>query len=497
MALESREARLAMNRTQRIFGIAGIVTCAVVVLILAIATFIQRSKPELSLWHTVHLESEFQARDAEAGFSWDDYLELETRLFKELDEQVVLPSKADANPVWNRFAPGGRNNPAGFPHNWNHSFEVAVSDPIGGALLLHGLTDSTYSVRRTAEILHSQGYRVVALRLPGHGTAPSALNYVEVSDWRAAVRIAYDHLLTTVDSDTPILVAGYSNGGALALDLTLDTLTDDGLRTPDQIVLYSPAIGITPAAVLARAHNILSWMPWFDRLGWDGIQPEFDAFKYSSFPTDAGYLTRVLTKSIQARMAKLGDRTGAFPPVLTFSSLADATVLVEAVVSGLYDHLNNPDSEFVIFDINRQAMMRDFFKTDPVKRLRSLTERKTTPYRLTVIGNMDESTVALEQWSRAAGATEPVLTPLDLAWPRGIYSLAHVAIPFPPDDTIYGIEPDPDQPFGIPLGTLEPRGEKGILIVSGSEFLRLRSNPFFSYIEQRLIELTAPSSAEY
>jgi hypothetical protein len=32
---------------------------------------------------------------------------------------------------------------------------------------------------------------------------------------------------------------------------------------------------------------------------------------------------------------------------------------------------------------------------------------------------MDESTVALEEWSRAAGATEPVLTPLDLAWPRG------------------------------------------------------------------------------
>lgn len=484
-----------MQSTRPILRIAGVFAVGAVVLVLAVATLIQRSKPPLSLWHTIHLESEFQARDADEDFVWDDYLALESRLFAELEERIVLPSRSDADPVWNRYAPGGRNNPAGFPRNWNRSFELAASDPVGGALLIHGLTDSPYSMRRTAELLNNLGYRVVGLRLPGHGTAPSALNHVKVKDWRAAVRIAYDHLLTTVDEDMHILVAGYSNGGALALDLTLDTLADDDLRVPDQIVLYSPAIGITRAAALARAHNILSWMPWFDKLGWDGIQPEFDAFKYSSFPTDAGYQTHVLTKSIRARLGKLDDRTGVFPPVLTFSSLADATVLVEAVYSGLYDRLHNADSELVIFDIDRQAMMRDFFKTDPAKRLRSLIDRPTTPFRMTVIGNMDESTVALERWSRAAGADEPEITALDLAWPKGIYSLAHVAVPFPPDDPIYGIEPDRDHAFGIPLGTLEPRGERGILIVSGDAFLRLRSNPFFSYIEQRLVEITGNPAA--
>jgi alpha-beta hydrolase superfamily lysophospholipase len=485
-----------MKPTRRILRIIGLFAAFTVVLVLAVATLIQRSKPALSLWHTVHLTSEFKARDADGGFSWADYLALEARLFEELDERVVIPSRNDADPVWNRYAPGGLNNPAGFPRNWNRSFELTPPGPIGGVLLIHGLTDSPYSMRRTAEILNARGYRVVSLRLPGHGTAPSALNHVEVKDWRAAVRIAYEHLLTTVDGDAPVLVAGYSNGGALALDLTLDTLEDDHLRVPDQLVLYSPAIGITRAAALARAHNVLSWMPWFDKLGWDGIQPEFDAFKYSSFPTDAGYQTHVLTESIRARLAKLDDRAGVFPPVLTFSSLADATVLVEAVYSGLYARLNNPDSELVVFDINRQAMMRDFFKTDPAARLRSLIERPTAPFRLTVIGNIDESTVALEQWTRAAGATEPEITALNLAWPKGIYSLAHVAVPFPPDDPIYGIEPDRVPPFGIPLGTLEPRGEKGILIVSGSDFLRLRSNPFFPYIEQRLVEVTGETTDE-
>ncbi len=344
-------------------------------------------------------------------------------------------------------------------------------------------------MRRTAEILHAQGFSVVGLRLPGHGTAPSMLARAEVKDWRAAVRIAYQHLLATVGDDIPVIVAGYSNGGALSLDLTLDTLEDESLRTPRQIVLFSPAIGITRAAVLARTPNLLSWMPWFSKLGWSDIQPEFDPFKYSSFPTDSGYQTHVLTRSIRDRLARLGDGADSFPPVLAFMSLADATVLVEAVVSGLFDRLTSPESELVIFDINRQARMRDFFRTDPVGRLRTLTERQTTPYRVTAVSTLDDSGAILHAWSRPGGATEPVVTDLGLEWPRGFYSLSHVAIPFPPDDPVYGFLPNTAESFGIPLGMLEARGERGLLSIPADQFNRLRSNPFFAYIEQRLIEM--------
>jgi alpha-beta hydrolase superfamily lysophospholipase len=317
----------------------------------------------------------------------------------------------------------------------------------------------------------------------------------KVKDWRAAVRIAYRHLLAMVGDDIPVIVAGYSNGAALSLDLTLDTLEDDHLRAPDQIVLFSPAIGITRTAALARAHHLLSWMPWFSKLGWGDIQPELDPFKYNSFPTDAGYQTHVLTRSIRARLANLGDRAGAFPPVLAFMSLADATVFVEAVVSGLFDRLSSPENELVVFDINRRARMRDFFRTDPVARLRSLTERTTTPYRLTVISTLDATTDTLEEWSRQGGATEPVITDLELAWPPGFYSLSHVAIPFPPDDPIYGFLANRSERFGIQIGMLEPRGERGLLSVPADQFARLRSNPFFPYIEQRLVEITGNPAA--
>ncbi len=480
---------------KRILRITGIAAAALAVLIIAFSLLSQRSKPDLSLWHTVNLKTEFQASDADDDFAWADYLAAEDALFDELEERIILQTGDDADPDWNRYADGGINNPAEFPKNWNRSFELPTPNPIGGILVIHGLTDSPYSMRRTAEILRAQGFSVVGLRLPGHGTAPSMLARAKVKDWVAAVRIAYQHLLATVGDDVPVMVAGYSNGAALALDLTLDTLDERDLRTPNQIVLFSPAVGITRAAVLARTPNLLSWMPWFSKLGWSDIEPEFDPFKYSSFPTDSGYQTHVLTRSIRARLAKLGDGADRFPPVLAFMSLADATVLVEAVVSGLFDRLTKPDNELVVFDINREAKMRDFFRTDPAERLRALTNRDTTPYRLTVISNIDETTAALEEWSRPGGATEPVITDLTLEWPRGFYSLSHVAVPFAPDDPTYGFLPNSGERFGIPLGMLEPRGEKGLLSVPAGQFNRLRSNPFFPYIEQRLINLTGNPEA--
>ena len=43
------------------------------------------------------------------------------------------------------------------------------------ALLIHGLTDSPYSMRALAGSLHARGFEVTVLRLPGHGTLPSMM----------------------------------------------------------------------------------------------------------------------------------------------------------------------------------------------------------------------------------------------------------------------------------------------------------------------------------
>ena len=73
-----------------------------------------------------------------------------------------------------------------------------------------------------------------------------------------------------------------------------------------------------------------------------------------------------------------------------------------------------------------------------------------------------------------------------LRWPRQIYSLSHIALPFPPQDPIYGDGSVVEGGTGIVLGALSPRGERGMLRLSADYFMRARYNPFFAYQAKRL-----------
>jgi hypothetical protein len=61
-----------------------------------------------------------------------------------------------------------------------------------------------------------------------------------------------------------------------------------------------------------------------------------------------------------------------------------------------------------------------------------------------------------------------------------------VALPFAPDDPLYGGSPDEPSP-GIRLGNLALRGERGALAISDSAQLRLRWNPFYRWMEDRAV----------
>ncbi|MFA1646141.1 MAG: hypothetical protein ACDS79_11785, partial [Enterobacteriaceae bacterium] len=85
------------------------------------------------------------------------------------------------------------------------------------------------------------------------------------------------------------------------------------------------------------------------------------------------------------------------------------------------------------------------------------------------------------------------VTPLTTPWPADIYSLSHVALPFPPQDDLYGTRPVDPQRFGINLGNAALRGETGGLIAGMDAMMRLTSNPFYDYMLQRIVQ-TAPST---
>ena len=77
--------------------------------------------------------------------------------------------------------------------------------------------------------------------------------------------------------------------------------------------------------------------------------------------------------------------------------------------------------------------------------------------------------------------------PLDMAWPQGIHSLSHVALPFPASDPLYGENSSSENP-GVHLGNVALRGERGVLTIPASAMLRLRWNPFYPYLEQRIFD---------
>jgi hypothetical protein len=85
---------------------------------------------------------------------------------------------------------------------------------------------------------------------------------------------------------------------------------------------------------------------------------------------------------------------------------------------------------------------------------------------------------------------------LGLSYPPGVYSLSHVALPFPMSDSLYGLQPDPAENFGVNLGAVAPRGERDTLIVSLDALLRMSSNPFFSYMIERIEEGIRATAAE-
>ncbi len=456
-----------------------------------------RSGPEPKVWHTTQLAAEFTAAREEEVDSIAAYRALEDRLFAELKSDVIDKVPAEERTLINRYAAGSLSDPGVWPTDWNRSFELTPANPGGAALLLHGLTDSPYSMRSIGEHLAARGLKVVGLRLPGHGTAPSGLVSFKVEDMQAAVRVAMRDLREQMGPDRPIYMVGYSNGAALAVDYTVSAVDGADLPRPAGLVLLSPAIGIAKVAVVARMRTGLSSLPGFGRAAWQQIVQEFDPYKYSSFSFNAAGQTQRLTSGLSRRVARLarGKPIEGFPPVLAFLSTVDATVRAEAVVDALLEHLAPGHHELVLFDVNRLAGAQALLVRDPGPLTARLLAMPARTFALTVITNASVETDQMQELRAKSGSSSQASRPLDLTWPRDIFSLSHVALPFPPDDPLYGYLSERDV-HHVHLGRVQMHGENGVLAIPDWVLTRQRSNPFHSYMIERIDGFVGPAVAQ-
>jgi hypothetical protein len=159
-------------------------------------------------------------------------------------------------------------------------------------------------------------------------------------------------------------------------------------------------------------------------------------------------------------------------------------VLTSAVVDTLYAKLPANGSELVLFDRNHASETRSLIRPGNADLPNTLLPPAPRNYNVTIVTN--EGAPVVQARVVAAGSNEQSVVALTAQFPADTFSLSHVALPFPPDDALYGSQPTNAESFGVHLGTVAVRGERGALIVSTDTLMRASSNPFFDYMLGRI-----------
>lgn len=440
-----------------------------------------QSLPSLSTWHTVKLKSEFTRNSKVKDF--ESYLILEEKLFKELDAKVYDKVPIEKQSIINRYSRKSLSDPKRWSRNWNRTFELPVDKPKMGVLLLHGMSDSPYSLHAQAEYLHEKGVWVVAMRLPGHGTVPSGLISIKWQDLAAVTEIGMKRLVQKV-GNRPIHIIGYSTGAPLALNYTFKALDDDRLKLPSSLIFFSPAIGISKTASFAVWQSRIGHLFSLPKLEWNSIAPEYDPFKYNSFAINAADQVYRVCREVQKQFDAYDSKTKhykVFPPILSFQSIIDNTVIVSDTVNHLYKHLPKGNHTLVLFDINNNFSKNLLVRRKVSSDIEVLKNTIGNNYTLDLISDINSSRGNLQLIR-----DNTIIKDLPLHWPKRIFSLSHVALPISANDPLYGNENAPKSP-GIQLGHLAMYGESSVLEMTPTAILRLRWNPFYQYTEERIL----------
>lgn len=200
--------------------------------------------------------------------------------------------------------------PPGFPPGQQKTYRR-------GVLLTHGLSDSPYTMRHLAEFFRQNGFRVMAILLPGHGTQPGDLLEATWREWAKAIAYGAYKLAEEVDE---VYLAGYSTGAALSV---YHSLRDSRVRG---LFLFSPALRITRKAAFANLHKLYSWL--LPAAKWVDIKPDLDIYKYESFTKNAAAQTHALTRVLARQLGKQGFDI----PVFVAASADDITVKTSVIL---------------------------------------------------------------------------------------------------------------------------------------------------------------------
>lgn len=441
----------------------------------------------LQPWHTLPVQEPPAA--ALRGMDWDAYVAAEARLLAEVRARLAAAGPPSAPPALLGRDAAQTDATAELGHAGNRSYRALPDGPVrGAAVLVHGLSDAPYSLRSLAALYRAHGHAVVVPRLPGHGSVPAALGRVERAQWQAALELAIAEARRLAGDGRPLQLVGYSNGAALVLLHELSRLARGEPPAAARLVLLSPMIAVGAFAAHAGLGGLAAQLPLRLRAAWVRIRPEYDPCKYTSLPVHAARECFRLTRAVQAALdaVQRQGRLYALPPLLAFQSALDATVDADAIATRLLDRLPPRGHALVVFDVNRAHPLAPFLRPGLADWGLRLLDAAPTPYAVSVVGARSARDAAAVVRHRAAGETGCHSEALAQAYPPDLLSLSHVALPFPPDDPLYGATSA--RASGLPTAAPAARGETGVLRLPREKLDRIGHNPFHAYLCARIAE---------
>ncbi len=203
-----------------------------------------------------------------------------------------------------------------------------------GALLVHGLFDSPYTMRDIANELVKAGILVYAVLLPGHGTVPGDLLNISHQAWIDVTEFGIQQLRLQCEQ---LYYVGFSTGGGLGIYHALH-------QAPvDKFIFLAPVRKLqTKVAILNQIFGFTRLLS--DNEKWVIKEERYDYAKYLSFPTKAIWevnrlleLTSTVVNHIQIEQ-----------PMLMILTADDESIEVQPSLE-FFQHQRNPQHHLIYY----------------------------------------------------------------------------------------------------------------------------------------------------
>ena len=468
--------------------------------------------PPLQPWHTELLHKEFSAA-RHAGLDFEAYRKLESELFDELNAKTEAWARDGTQASCARGASAAvtttecadaadealvnsRFNKTGWLHRLADGRALqprlsgcSPSQPLGQALLLHGLTDSPYSVCAPwRNALHGQGLR-------GDGAAAARPRHLAVDDDARSARATGRRRCALAAARrggagagraSPSTSAAIRRAATLAMQYALDALQDASLRRPDRVLLVSPAIELTRVASLTELIDVFDVLPLpvLDKVHWQAMAPEFD-------PVQVQLLSGERRAPDQPRDARVGALVGRRRARRTAGATAAGgepgnrwSIPPSAPMAwptGCTPGCKAPSIDWCMFDINRLPELRGVARPAARALIDRLASGTARLYRSTSSAMPTPRTSRVGVLAAGAGRWPQDMRARRWTGRRAWCRWAMSALPFPGGRPGVRLHVRAADATASPsIGSWLLRGENGAITIALGSLTRLRSNPFWA-----------------